>query len=905
MGSLGHPLLTSKVELAGGEGVLFTGRVSAEAHPWLEAYSVMDTPVLPTAALVDLVVRAGDELDVNALAALTVHTPLVLSRLTSTEIQLAIGEADERGSRAFTVHARTADEGAPWTTYADGTLARAGHLTGLPAESDGSTEVNLADELLPDAVRYGLHPALLAAAVSGAEIAGSVAPARAGSIVVPAEWHDVRLHASGATAVRAQWQTLDERAVAVRLTDAAGGLVLTVGRLVFHDVPEDRFTAADRAALPLYRTEWVSTVLPAAETPLRWAELGAYDGDGAGIIYATLTEAAEAIAAGAPVDALRVWARGDAGTAVLDDLHLRAHEALAFAQEYLADERLAEVPLVVVTRGGVVDGGEAGGLALAGLRGLMRSAQAEAPGRIFLLDLERPPGGGNGDNGARDLDTLCSAVVAADEPQAAVHNAGIRVPRLRRSGFDTALSKLSGVSLPPEGTVLITGGTGALGALVARWLVTRHGVRHLLLVSREGADAEGAEALVAEFTKLAGEGATVTVVAADAGERAALAAVLAGVPAEHPLTAVVHAAGVLDNALIGDLTPERLDAVLAPKADAAWHLHELTRHLELSAFILFSSSVGTLGGPGQANYATANAFVDALAALRGAHGLAATAVGWGLWATGEIGGGINAGLGEADRKRYAREGYRLIAAQEGLGLLDAALTGGGARYVALPLDVAAMRAHGQVPAMYRELARVPGRRGAANGTADTGTATGPATLAARLGALSGAERHSAVLELVRGEIAAVLGHAGADQVVADRAFQELGFDSLTAVDLRNRLMARTGLRLPSTLVFDQPNPEALGAHLLDRLDLGDGSGGKPVLADLDRLETTLLGADAPGDGETLSTVTARLQALLARLSTTEAQTPEDDAADVAESIEAASADDLFAFIDNQLGRSAN
>ncbi|MEW2118305.1 SDR family NAD(P)-dependent oxidoreductase [Streptomyces sp. NPDC005474] len=905
VGSLGHPLLASKIELAGGEGVLFTGRVSAEAHPWLEAYSVMDTPVLPTAALVELVVRAGDELNVNALAALTVHTPLVLSRLTSTEIQLAIGEADERGSRAFTVHARTAEEGGPWTTYADGTLARADHLTGLPAaDSDGSTEVTLADELLPDAVRYGLHPALLAAAVSGAEIAESVAPASAGGIAVPAEWHDVRLHASGATAVRVQWQTLDERAVAVRLTDAAGGLVLTVGRLVFHDVPEDRFTAADRAALPLYRTEWVSTVLPAAETPLRWAELGAYDGDGAGITYATLTEAAEAIAAGAPVDALRVWARGDACTAVLDDLHLRAHEALAFAQEYLADERLAEVPLVVVTRGGIVDGGEAGGLALAGLRGLMRSAQAEAPGRIFLLDLERPPGGDNGDNGAHDLDALCSAVVAADEPQAAVHNAGIRVRRLRRSGFDTALSKLSGVSLPPEGTVLITGGTGALGALVARWLVTRHGVRHLLLVSREGADAEGAEALVAELTKLAGEGATVTAVAADAGERAALAAVLAGVPAEHPLTAVVHTAGVLDNALIGDLTPERLDAVLAPKADAAWHLHELTRQLELSAFILFSSSVGTLGGPGQANYATANAFVDALAALRGAQGLAATAVGWGLWETGEIGGGINAGLGEADRKRYAREGFRLIPAQEGLGLLDAALTGGGARYVALPLDVAAMRAHGQVPAMYRELARVPGRRGAANGAADTGTAAGPATLAARLGALSGAERHSAVLDLVRGEIAAVLGHAGADQVVADRAFQELGFDSLTAVDLRNRLMARTGLRLPSTLVFDQPNPEALGAHLLDRLDLGDGSGGKPVLADLDRLETALLGADAPGDGETLSTVTARLQALLARL--IEAQTPEDDdAADVAESLEAASADDLFAFIDNQLGRSAN
>ncbi|WP_405826684.1 SDR family NAD(P)-dependent oxidoreductase [Streptomyces sp. NBC_01390] len=764
--------------------------------------------------------------------------------------------------------------------------------------------MTLADELLPDAVRYGLHPALLAAAVGARELAEAVAPALAGSVVVPAEWHDVRLHASGATAVRGQWRTLDERAVAIRLTDAAGGLVLSVGRLVFHDVPEDRFTAADRAAPPLYRTEWVSTVLPSAETPLRWAELGAYDRDRAGTTYATLAEAAEAVAAGAPVDALRVWARGHAGTPVLDDLRLRAHEALAFVQEYLADERLAEVPLAVVTRGGIVDGDETADLALAGIRGLMRSAQAEAPGRIFLLDLEHSPGGNNRlDNDLHDLDALCSAVVAADEPQAAVRNAGLRLPRLRRSGFDTALSGLAGISLPPEGTVLITGGTGALGALVARWLVSRHGVRHLLLVSREGTAASGAEALVADLAKLAGVGATVTVVAADAGDRTALAGVLAAVPAEHPLSAVVHTAGALDNALIGDLTPERLNAVLAPKAEAAWHLHELTRHLDLSAFVMFSSSVGTLGGPGQANYATANAFVDALAALRAAQGLAATAVGWGLWDADEIGGGINADLGEADRKRYAREGFRLVPAQEGLGLLDAALTGGEAQYVALPLDVSAMRAHGRVPAMYRALARVPGRRDAANGAADTGTVTGAAALAARLGALSGAERHEAVLDLVLGEIAAVLGHAGADQVGADRAFQELGFDSLTAVDLRNRLMARTGLRLPSTLVFDQPNPEALGAHLLDRLELGDGPGGKPALAELDRLEAALLGADAPGD-ETRSTVTARLQALLARL--TEADAPEDDdAADVTESIETASADDLFAFIDNQLGRSAN
>ncbi|MFH9862565.1 SDR family NAD(P)-dependent oxidoreductase, partial [Streptomyces sp. NPDC017202] len=926
--SLGHPLLAAKVEPAGSEGVLFSGRVSVETHPWLETHAVLDAPVLPTAALVDLVVRAGDEVGLGALDTLTVHTPLVLPALTSTEIQLAVAGPDGSGLRAFTLYARPADEGARWTTYAEGGLSVAAARP-VRAVGDGSgTEVALADELLPDAVRYGLHPGLLEAALRAAEEADAVAPARPGTVLVPAEWHDVRLHASGATVVRVQWQAVDERTLAVRLTDAAGEPVLTVGRLVFQDVPYDRFTAAGRAALPLYRTEWGIAELPTAEAPLRWADLGPDGGDGTGTAYSTLSEAAEAIAAGAPVDALRVWAHDESGTDVVDALHRRTRDALALVREYLADERLGDVPLAVVTRGAVAVGGEeVADLAGAGVRGLLRSAQAEAPGRIFLLDLERSAGG-EGEPLASDA--LLSAVVAADEPEAAVRDAGIRVPRLRRvdstaaapsvpprsdadlpvsarSDADPSVAARSGArpSRPgfdgsPEGTVLITGGTGALGALVARRLVAEHGVRHLLLLGREGAAAPGAEALVKELT---GAGATVTVTACDAGDRAALAAVLDGIPAEHPLTAVVHAAGVLDNALIADLGAPSLAGVLAAKADAAWHLHELTRDRDLSAFVLFSSSVGVLGGPGQANYAAANAFVDALAGLRAAQGLPATAIGWGVWDPAEIGGGINAGLGEAGHKRYTREGFRLIPAQEGLGLLDAALAEGAAHLVALPLDLAALRAHGRVPAALRDLVPAPGRRGAAHGADATGGAAGLVPLEQRLAALPAEEREQAVLDLVRGEIAAALGHAGAHQVAAHRAFQDLGFDSLTAVDLRNRLTTATGLRLPSTLVFDHPNPEALAAHLLGRLDVGDAPGGTPALAELDRLEAALLGADAPDDEETRSAVTARLKALLARM--TAAETPEDDAADVTESLEAATADDLFAFIDTQLGRSAH
>ncbi|MER5943595.1 SDR family NAD(P)-dependent oxidoreductase, partial [Streptomyces sp. NPDC001928] len=903
---LGHPLLDSKVELAGGEGVLFSGRVSAQAHPWLEAYAVLDAPVLPAAALVDLVVRAGDELGANALTAFTVHAPLVLARTVSTEIQLVFAGADagEPGTHAFTLYARPAEADAPWTTYAEGVLATDTAPHAHPADGDGGgSEVELAEELLPEAVRYGLHPALLEAALRAVELAGAVAPAGAGTVAVPATWQDVRLHASGATSVRVQWQPLGERAVAVRLTDAVGAPVLTIGRVAFDDVPAERFAAGGAAALPLYREEWGAVGLSPAEEPLRWADLGKREATGTG--YAVLAEAAEAIAAGAPVDALRVWVRAGADADVLDALHTRTGEALALVQEYLADERLAAVPLAVVTHGTEAAGPEAAepagsGAVGAAVRGLLRSTQAEAPGRIFLFDVldgERDPG---------RLDALFSAVIAAGEPQAAVQGGEIRLPRLRRETSETSGAAGSagtgtgtGTRWDASGTVLITGGTGALGALVARHLVAEHGVRHLLLLSRRGPAAPGAGDLVAE---LAEAGATAKVVAADAGDRAALAAALESVPAGHPLTGVVHAAGVLDNALIADLTPRSLAEVLASKADAAWHLHELTKDLPLSAFVLFSSTAGVMGGPGQANHAAADAFVDALAELRGAHGLPATAIGWGLWDADDIGGGVNAGLADASRKRYLKEGFRFLAARDGLALLDAALAGGRPRLVALPLDVAAMRAGGQVPELFRDLVRVPGRPGAAN-VAEAGAAGGAQTLGTRLAALSGEEREQLVLDLVREEIAAVLGHAGAHEVGAERAFQDLGFDSLTAVDLRNRLMARTGLRLPSTLVFDHPSPKELGLHLLGRMDLGDGPGNASALDALERLEATLLGSGDRRDEETRSAVASRLQALLARL--TEEEPGDDGAADIADAIGSASADDLFAFIDNQLGRSAN
>ncbi|MFI0742234.1 type I polyketide synthase [Streptomyces sp. NPDC021100] len=363
--------------------------------------------------------------------------------------------------------------------------------------------------------------------------------------------------------------------------------------------------------------------------------------------------------------------------------------------------------------------------------------------------------------------------------------------------------------LDPGGTVLITGGTGVLGALVARHLVTEHGVRRLVLVSRRGLQAPGAAELVEELSVLGAE--DVTVEACDASDREALAAVLEHVPG---LTAVVHAAGVLDDGLVESLTPERLEAVLRPKVDAAWNLHELTLDRDLSAFVLFSSAAGTLGGPGQANYAAANAYLDALAQHRRAAGLPAHSLAWGFW---EERSDMTAHLDDADVRRMSGSGVTGLSTEEGLALFDAALAAEPALSLPVRLDPAALRLSGDLlPPLLRGLVSGPARRALADAGAAS-VADRRAALVQRLTGLTSGERFSILMDLVRGNVAAVLGHGSPDGVQANKAFQELGFDSLTAVELRNRLNAATGLRLPAGLVFDHPTPGALARHLLAEL----------------------------------------------------------------------------------------
>ena len=379
------------------------------------------------------------------------------------------------------------------------------------------------------------------------------------------------------------------------------------------------------------------------------------------------------------------------------------------------------------------------------------------------------------------------------------------------------------LAIPPDpaaprdpGTVLITGGTGTLAGLVAGHLAGTGRARGLILASRSGPAAPGAAALAAG---LAEAGAGVQVTACDAADRGGLAQVLAAVPADRPLTGVIHAAGVLDDGVTGSLTPARVEAVMRPKADAAWHLHELTASADLESFVMFSSAAATFGSAGQGSYAAANAFLDALACYRRRAGLPAVSLAWGLWADAS---GMTSQLGGADRARMARGGVAGLSAGEGLALLDLALARDEALLVPARLDMTTLRSLGPaLPVLWRGLVGAPARppAGAAAGTA---VAAGADPLRQQLAGLPGPDRDRVLLDLVRAHAAAVLGHASPQAIEPDRAFTDLGFDSLTAVELRNRLNAATGLQLPATLIFDYPAPVALAGHLRAELSPGNG-----------------------------------------------------------------------------------
>ncbi|AEM83812.1 Acyl transferase [Streptomyces violaceusniger Tu 4113] len=947
-----HPLLGAAVALADTDTHLFTGRLSVATQPWLADHVFAETVLFPGAAFVEVALRAAEQVGYERLDELTIETPLVLPARGAAQIQLTVGEPDESGARALSLYSRSEDAQPddPWTRHTTGLLTRDPSTTApesvaadfavwppadaKPIDVDGLydrfidvgfaygpafqglraawrrgdeifAEIDLPETQEAEAARYGLHPALLDASLHTV----AFNPTGTDGSTLPFSWNGVTLHTGGASALRVRLASAGGDTVSLHATDTSGALVVTVDSLVLRPVAPEQVNSAQPHE-SLYQVEWVPVDTSRAPEPNgvaagRWALVGSDQAEVGGVLgsadgtvdtYPDLAALAQAIDAGATAPDV-VLASSVSGTRRTRDLagavREAGHRALDLLKSWLADDRFGASRLVFLTRGAIAAGDDTdvADPAAAAVWGLVRSAQSENPDRFVLADLDSQEGSRR----------ILPVALTADEPQIVVRDGTVLAGRLARvpargdePGQDTATP---GMTWDPQGTVLVTGAASGLGGLVARHLVSEHGVRNLVLASRRGLAADGAAELRTELVDL---GAQATVAACDTADRDALAGLLASLPDEHPLTAVVHTAGVLDDGVVEALTPERFDRVLRPKVDAVLNLHELTVGLDLSAFVLFSSLSGTLGGPGQANYAAANAFLDAFAHRRRAEGLPVQSQAWGLWAERS---GMTGKLDEADTRRIAREGVTPMGSEEALALFDAACGIDTATLVPARLNTSAWRAQdGPIPALLRGIIRTTARRGPAR-TSTAGSGADPADLRRRIGSMKPAARQQALLELVTEHAAMALGHDNTRAIVPDRGFLELGFDSLTAVGLRNQLGTVTGLRLPATLLFDYTTSKALAGYLAEELvaEEPEASVVLPVLSELEKLENSF--AEVVADEAARTRLTSRLQQVLAKLTAGQQTQTTNGGVAAADKFESATDDEIFDFLDEELGTS--
>jgi polyene macrolide polyketide synthase len=829
------PLLGAAVEDPRGGGLVLTGRISLASHPWLADHRLAGTALLPSAAFVEMALVAADAVGASRLDELLVHASLPLPDAGGVQLQVRVEEDDTSGGWRLCVHARPepgdGDDGANWTLHAEGTLSSAEGdaaegLAAWPPEGAEPIDVDLAyDRLAQFGIEHG--PALqgLTAAwrLDGdlfAEVSLAEPQLREAGRY---RIHPVLLDAALHVAMAGEDEGTLRLPVSWRGVELArlGAGELRV-KIATNGDDGAALTVAGADGAPLGRIGEVRV------EPVPVGELRSSAGRESllGLEWKAIPVPDDA-GGGERLPTMPVDLRLEPAEDPVEAARAAVQGALALVESALAEqgEERAMVALLS-TRAVAATAGETVELEAAAAMAALLSAQAEHPGRFVLIDSD------GSEESARALDAALAA--GADEPQLALRGGRLLAPRIEVPAIDSAAGGQRARGIDPGRTILVIDGLAGIGALIRRHLAERHGAEHVLLLE-------------------------------DAPDRAGLEEALASIEPEHPLGAVICAGHPASPSL-------------------AWQLHELTKGLDLSAFVLFSSAIGSFGGPGVAGEAGDSAFLDALARRRHAEGLAAVSVGWGRFEREGAGSPAEA-LGETNQMRLRRLGGDALADEEVLAFLDAALCATSPTGLAMRVDRAGLRSLADVGALPPLLRGLLPRRAA--------RWAGPAlSLAERLASLPQAEHEGAVRRLVRTEVAAVLGHSAIEEVPLDRPFNELGFDSLAAVETRNRLGLITGLQLPTTVVFDYPTVEAIAAYLLRTAGEEKAAG---VEAELARLEATL--GDVAAEDPRRAGLAAHLRALAADL---EGGSPA-AGADHADRLETASDEELLSFIDEQIG----
>ncbi|MFB7716082.1 HAD-IIIC family phosphatase [Nocardia sp. NPDC056100] len=906
LGDIEHPILGAVVPQPDSGGIILTGRVSRRLQPWVTDHAGPNAVLMPGAALIELAIRAGDEVDSPVVRELLLRAPLLVPERGALRVQAVVGGLDAQDCRTVRIYARDEqDPDAQWTLHADGLLAKESALA--PAHSDsplrtsgyadawvapdpatpgqahsdtatwppqGAERIDVAelytalharghqygpyfqgmraawrraDEIfaeieLPesahgDATRFGIHPALLDAALHATALYADDGT----HALLPFAWTDVTLWASGATALRVRLTRSGAETVSMSATDRTGNPVVSVGSLLLRPVAATQWDAASLAPAyrRLFRLNWTERTLGTGNRALTVAEWHSPDLTTAGsestsaasgsgtVATSTATNGVHAPAQDTARPTWRSASAENADAVILlvpkgnspEQVHTVTQDLLATLQTIIGDPRFERATLVVRTRGAVapITRGDnaspdpAGAVAW----GLVRSAQSENPGRIVLIDSE-------------DSELDIAALLATEEPQLAVRGGVAFVPRLARLP-ENATRMLEGRVGLGEGAVLVTGAPGGLGSALARHLAEAYGVRDLVLVSRRGIDGPGGHQLRAD---LENRGVRVRFAQCDITDRNALAVLLDGLP----LAGVVHAATVLDDSTLGSLTPAQLDTVLRPKVDAAHHLHELTADRDLSIFVLFSAAGGLFGTPGQANYAAANAYLDALALYRRSIGLPAQSLAWGAWEVNQT-----EYMARADLQRFERAGVRAFSTADGMACFDAALRSGDPMLVPLLLDTEVLRREPGVPRLLHGLVRRTVRRAVADRSAEDVVAE--SLFAERLRTVPRAEAVTLAIAAISEWTGQVLGHAGTAQVSAEANFQSLGLDSLMAIELRNKVREHTGVSVPLGTILAEQNLTDLAGFLVDELLRQSDSTADAVAADVPDIEVLPVSRD--------------------------------------------------------------